>query len=65
MDRQKLLEGKTERQQLELKAHWALADLADYFKLRNSPLQYEINRLWRGLDRIRDINIELDERRKE
>ncbi len=50
------LEGKTKREQLELKAHFALSDLSDYFKLRDDPLQYEVNRLWRELDHLRTLS---------
>ena len=55
MDREKVLDGKSQREQLELKVHWALSDLSDYFKLREDPLYYELNRVWRDFDHIRDV----------
>lgn len=45
----------SERQQLELDVHNALWVLSDYFKQKDDPLQYEVNRLWRELDRLRAI----------
>jgi len=45
--------GKTERELLELEAHWALAELSDYFREKKSPLWYETNKLIRALDDIR------------
>ncbi|GAJ09741.1 unnamed protein product [marine sediment metagenome] len=54
-EREQLLKGKGERKQLELKVYFALCDLSNYFKTRDDPLQYEVNRLWHGLDRLRGI----------
>ena len=45
----------SERQQLELDVHNALWALSDYFKKKDDPLQYEVNRLWQGLDKLRAI----------
>jgi len=33
--------GKSERKILELEARWALVELADYFRVKESPLWYE------------------------
>lgn len=51
--RAKALEGKSEREVLEMKAHWSLSDLSDFFKQKDSPLMYEVNKLIRRLDEIR------------
>ena len=45
----------SERQDLELDVHNALWRLSDYFKKKDDPLQYEVNRLWRKLDELRAI----------
>jgi hypothetical protein len=45
----------TEREQLELKVNYALSDLSKYFTKKNDPLQYEVNRLWRELEKLREI----------
>lgn len=47
-------EKLTEREQLEINLHHALHELSDYFAKRNDPLQYEVNRMWRQLDKLRD-----------
>lgn len=44
-----------EREQLEKKVDFALRDLSDYFKRREDPLQFEVNRLWRQYDHIKTI----------
>ena len=54
MEREQILIGKTNREQLELKAHWALCDLSDFFKGENNRLYYKVNALLRDLDHIRD-----------
>ncbi len=43
---------RTERQELELDVSKALGALSNYFKNKDDPLQYEVNRLWRGLDKL-------------
>lgn len=48
------MEEKTERQQLEEEVHHALRRLSDYFSHKEDPLQYEVNRLWRLFDHIRN-----------
>lgn len=48
-------EAKTEREQLEWNLHNAFRELSDYFSKRDDPLQYEVNRLWRELDRLKSI----------
>ena len=55
--RDEILKDKTEREQLELKAHWALADLSDYFKGIQNPLYYEVNKLIRDLYYIQSRRI--------
>lgn len=50
-----VLEGKTEREQLELKAHYALSDLSDYFQKKGDHLEYEVNRLCNRLDHLSTI----------
>lgn len=50
-----LREAKTQREQLELDVHRALWELSNYFKQRDDPLRYEVNRLFRDFDRLRDI----------
>lgn len=52
--RQKAMEGKSERQILEVKAFWALSDLSAYFHAKSSPLYYAVNKLIHQLDEIRD-----------
>ena len=53
--RERALEGKTEREQLEILVNFTLADLSDYFKSKDDPLQYEVNRLWHKVDYLRSI----------
>ena len=48
-------ERKTKRERLELEVHFALWNLSNYFKLRDDPLQYEVNYLWHRFDRLRSI----------
>jgi len=55
LTREQILKGKTEREQLELTVYWALADLSDYFKAKDDPLQYEVNRLWHLINGLRSI----------
>lgn len=45
----------SERQDLELEVHNALWGLSEYFKKKDDPLQYEINRLYHQFDRLRVI----------
>jgi len=45
----------TQREQLEMGVHNALWDLSNYFKERNDPLQYEINRLYHQFDHLRNV----------
>ena len=45
----------SERQELELEVHNALWQLSEYFKKKEDPLQYEINRLYHQFDRLRVI----------
>lgn len=51
--RQKVLEGKTYREQLEIIANWTLCDLSNFFEKVNDPLFYKVNTLLRQLDEIR------------
>lgn len=53
--RERALEGKTEREQLEILVHFALADLSNYFKSQDDPLRYEVNCLWHKVDHLRRI----------
>ncbi len=55
MNRNKALKGRSEREKLEMKVYFALADLSTHFKVRDDPLQYEVNRLWGKLDILRNI----------
>ena len=48
----KILEGKTEQEQLGLKAHWALIDLTKFFEKRKDPRFYSTNVLIRQLENI-------------
>lgn len=48
----KILEGQTEQQQLGLKAHWALIDLAKFFERRKDQRYYRVNSLIRQLEDI-------------
>lgn len=59
--RQRILEGKDERETLELKAHWALTDLSNYYRKQVSPLMYQINIMLRELDRVREESRREDE----
>lgn len=53
--KEKILEGRTEREKLELAVHFALMDLSNHFKSLDDPLQYEVNRLWHKFDHLRNI----------
>jgi len=48
----KILEGKTEQEQLGFKAHWALCDLGKFFEKRKDPRFYKVNGLIRDLQDI-------------
>ena len=48
----KILEGKTEQEQLGFKAHWALNDLSKFFERRGDPRFYSTNGLIRQLEKI-------------
>ena len=50
-----ILATKTERQQLELRTHWALMELSQYFGSHNSDLMYQVNGLMRQLDVLRTM----------
>lgn len=56
MEREVILEGKTERQKLEIRAYLALADLSHFFEEAENPLFYQVNHLIRDLDAIREMN---------
>ena len=45
----------SERQELELGVHNALWRLSEYFKQKDDPVQYEVNRVFRDFDRLRLI----------
>lgn len=49
------LEDKTEREQLEFNVHNAFRELSDYFSKKDDSLQYEVNRLWREFDKLKNI----------
>ena len=53
LSREKLLAAKSDREQLELKAHWALCDLSDFYYKHHDPLFYKVNALIRDLGTIR------------
>lgn len=54
LTREKVLEGKSDREQLELKAHWALCDLSEFYYKYHDPLFYKANGLIRDLMLIRN-----------
>ena len=43
--RQKVLENKTEEEQLRMLAYFALVDLSNFFKQMRDRRQYEVNKL--------------------
>lgn len=51
--KEQVLDGKTYREQLEIKAHWALWYLSNFFEKVHDPLFYKVNTLLRQLDEIR------------
>lgn len=48
----KILADKSPRQQVEIKAHWALVDLSHFYEEQGSNLFYKVNRLMHELSSI-------------